>query len=200
MPVRSPNLYGNVPDKSSVALLIIDVINDLEFDGGEQLLPYALKLAEQLEALSARVRAAGAPVIYVNDNFGRWRSNFQDIVAHCLHDSVRGYPVAQRLQPQPNDYFVLKPKHSGFYSTTLDTLLEHLGAKTLILTGLTTDNCVLFTASDAFLRDYRLCIPADCVAAIDANEHDRMLAFMQRTLKAEVTLSTRIQLRPEGKG
>ena len=191
MSVRNPDLHGNAPDDSSVALLLIDVINDLEFPGGEELLPHAMAVAERLAALACRARQAGVPVIYVNDNFGRWRSNFQEIVDHCL-DDVRGQPLVRRLCPWRDDYFVLKPKHSGFFSTTLDTLLDYLGAQTLILTGLTGDNCVLFTASDAYMRDYELLIPADCVASIDPAENQRMLEFMARKLKADTTPSGRL--------
>lgn len=177
-----------------MALLLIDVINDLEFPGGQELLPHALAVTERLAAFARRARQGGFPVVYVNDNFGRWRSNFQDIVKHCLSEDVRGRPLVQRLRPQQNDYFVLKPKHSGFYSTTLDTLLGYLGAQTLILTGLTGDNCVLFTASDAYMRDYELFIPADCVASIDPEENRHALKFMQQKLKADTTPSERLDL------
>ena len=164
MPTKNRDLHGNAPDEAPIVLLLIDVINDLEFDGGEALLAAALPMAERLAALKRRARAAGIPAIYVNDNFGRWRSDFRTLLNHCRRDGVRGRPVVERLLPESDDYFVLKPKHSGFFSTTLDTLLEYLRASTLILTGLTADNCVLFTASDAYLRDFQLVVPPDCVA------------------------------------
>src|SRR5689334_16706769 len=135
MPAKNDDLHGNVPDESAVALILIDVINDLEFPGGEKLLDHALPMAERLAALKQRARAAGVPVIYVNDNFGRWRSDLAALMRHALDQDVRGKPLVERLKPDPNDYVVLKPKHSGFFSTTLDTLLEYLKARTLILTG-----------------------------------------------------------------
>src|SRR5581483_11159347 len=119
MPVKSPDLHGNVPDDSPVALLLIDVINDLEFDAGTALLPDARAAAERIAALKRRCRAAGIPAVYVNDNFGRWRSDLRTLVRHCLDDGVRGRPLCELLRPDDEDYFVLKPKHSGFYSTTL---------------------------------------------------------------------------------
>jgi nicotinamidase-related amidase len=124
MPDQNPDLHGNVPDTSDVAVLLIDVINDLEFPGADRLLPHALAAADATAALTRRARAAGVPVIYVNDNFGRWRSDFTAVVDHCLHDGCRGRPLAERLRPGDDDYFVLKPKHSGFYSTVLDLLLK----------------------------------------------------------------------------
>jgi len=107
---------------------------------------------------------------------------------------VRGRPIVDYLAPEADDYFVLKPKHSGFFSTTLDTLLEYLRARTLILTGLTADNCVLFTASDAYLRDFHLVVPPDCVASVEREHTRQALAHMRRVLKADLTLSTAIDL------
>ncbi len=189
MQVQNHDLHGSAPDKSSVALLLIDMINDLEFEGGEQLLPHALPVAQNIARLKKRAQQAGIPIIYVNDNFGRWQSDFTKLLTHCLEDDVRGKPLAELLQPGAEDYFVLKPKHSGFYSTTLEILLQYLEAKTLILTGVTADICVLFTAHDAYMRDYRLIVPADCVAALDPADAQYALKQIQRVLKGDITAS-----------
>ena len=194
MPAKNPDLHGNAPDKASTVLLLIDVINDLEFEGGDALLAPALAMADQLAALKVRLRAAGVPAVYVNDNFGRWRSDLRALLAHCGRDGARGRPLVERLTPEPDDYFVLKPKHSGFFSTTLDTLLEYLRARTLVITGLTADNCVLFTASDAYLRDFHLVIPPDCVASIEAAHTRQALEHMRRVLKADLTPSSSLDL------
>jgi nicotinamidase-related amidase len=194
MPAKNEDLHGNVPDKAAVALLLIDVINDLEFESGKELLQYALPMAEKIAALKKRAQAAGIPAIYVNDNFGRWQSDFNKLLKHCLEGDVCGQPLAEILRPDEDDYFVLKPKHSGFFSTTLDTLLEYLQARTLILTGLAGDICVLFTANDAYMRDFHLCVPSDCIASntVEANEH--ALELMERVLKADVRPSTELDL------
>ncbi|HEX7448117.1 MAG TPA: isochorismatase family cysteine hydrolase [Pirellulales bacterium] len=189
---QNPDLHGNAPDKSEVALLLIDVINDLEFPEGDQMLPHARRMAERIAALKQRAKAASVPVIYANDNFGRWRSDFSAQVEHCLNDGVRGQPVVEMLRPEDDDYFVLKPKHSGFYSTTLDLLLDYLQARTLILTGIAGNNCVLFTANDAYLRDYRLIVPPDCVASNTAEENRIALEQMRKVLKADVRPSDQI--------
>src|SRR5437868_3234415 len=118
-PRLNEDLHGNAPDKSDVALLIIDVINDLDFSEADQLLKHALPMTQHIAALKARAKKEGIPVIYVNDNFGRWRSDFNAQVEHCLQDNVRGKPLVELLKPSDDDYFVLKPKHSGFFSTTL---------------------------------------------------------------------------------
>lgn len=185
MPELSPDLHGTAPDTSSVALLLIDVINDLEFDNGEALLAQALPVVPVIAALRDRARQAGVPVVYVNDNFGQWRSDFSATVRHCLEDGVRGEPIVRQLIPDEDDYFVLKPKNSGFYTTSLDLLLKHLGARTLVLAGFAGDNCVLFTANDAYLRDYRLIIPRDCIASNTADENEIALRLLEKVVKAD---------------
>lgn len=185
MPQQNADLHGNVPDKSEVALLLIDVINDLEFEGGEQLLQHALPMAQNLGTLKRRAHEAHVPVIYVNDNFGRWRSDFNAQVEHCLERNVRGRPIVELLKPQSSDYFVLKPKHSGFFSTSLDILLKYLDCRTLILTGMAAEICVLFTANDAYMRDFRIVVPRDGVASIKPEDMHHALDQMRRVLKAD---------------
>jgi nicotinamidase-related amidase len=192
MRAKNDDLHGNVPDQCSVALVLIDVINDMEFDSGAALLEHALPAARRLAELRRRAREAGVPVIYVNDNFGKWRSDFRRQLGHVLEEGVRGEPVARLLRPDEKDYFVLKAKHSGFYHTQLDLLIDYLQAKTLVLTGFTTDNCVLFTASDAYMRDIDIIVPSDCVAAADREHHDRALEHMRRVLDVTVLESTEL--------
>lgn len=179
---------------SRVALLLIDVINDLEWEGGDKILPHALAMAERVAQLKARARALEIPVIYVNDNFGQWQSDFQRHVDHLLHDGVRGEPVARLLVPDTDDYFVLKPLHSGFYETTMSTLLDYLEVTTLIVTGIATDICVLFTANDAYMRGFKIYVPSDCSAANEQVFHDEALSVMERVLKADLTPSTELDL------
>ncbi|HEX2721548.1 MAG TPA: isochorismatase family cysteine hydrolase [Gemmatimonadaceae bacterium] len=185
MPAKNEDLHGSVPENSPVALLIVDVINDLEFDGGEDLAEQSLPMAKRLRKLAEGARAAGIAVIYVNDNFGKWRSDFRALLDHCLKDDVTGQPLVKLLAPEKSDYFVLKPKHSAFFSTTLDTLLEYLHTKTVIITGLTTDRCVLFTAADAHMRDLHVFVPEDCCAAASAEAHDAALELLRRAVEAD---------------
>jgi nicotinamidase-related amidase len=188
------DLHGNAPDNSPVALLLIDVINDFEFPGGTQLLRHALPAAKRIARLKKRCHQARIPVIYANDNFGRWRSDFKRLVSHCLKKNVPGHKVVELLKPAREDYFVLKAKHSAFYSTTLDLLLKYLGVKTLILTGFTGDICILFTANDAYIRDYRLVIPGDCVVSQDKADNQSALKYMQRVVDADITRSADLDL------
>ena len=149
-------------------------------------------MARRIAELKVRARREKIPIVYVNDNFGRWRSDLTAQVNHCLEDGVRGRPVVELLRPQEDEYFVLKPKHSGFFSTTLDILLEYLGTQTVILTGLAANICVLFTANDAYMRDLRLFVPGDCVASNTEEENRYALDQMRKVLRADVRPSTEL--------
>lgn len=159
------------------ALLLIDVLNDFQFPESGKLLRYALPAARRIARLRQALKADGIPVIYVNDNFGRWQSDFKEQVARWL------------LLPQEDDYFVLKPKHSGFYATPLEVLLGYLGVRDLILTGFATDICVVYTANDAYMRDYGLTVVSDCVAAESLPANRLALEQMKSRLKARVVKS-----------
>jgi len=194
VPANNEDLHGSVPENSSVALLLIDVINDMEFEGAEALVEQAIPMAHRIAELKRRARKAGIPAIYVNDNFGRWQSDFRRVVEHCLEDGVRGEEIARILRPDDDDYFVLKPKHSAFYATTLDTLLTYLGTRTVILTGVAGNICILFSANDAYMRDLNLFVPADCVVSNTVDENDHALDQMRKVLKADITESTELSL------
>lgn len=184
------DLHGSAPDKSHAALLLIDVINALDFPEASQLLRHAVPMAERIAALKKRAKRNRVPTIYVNDNFGRWRSDFHAQVEHCLQDGVPGKPIVERLKPEANDYFVLKPKHSGFFSTTLDILLEYLEVEKVVLAGIATNICVLFTANDAYMRDFQLAVPSDCVASNSEEENRYALEQIRTILKADTRAST----------
>ena len=107
----------------------------------------------------------------------------------------RGAPIARLIAPGPNDYCILKPKHSGFFATALATLLEYLGARRLILTGSTSDQCVLFTANDAYVRDFELQIPRDCLAGDSAAANRLAFRYFRSVLGADLRPSARLKLR-----
>lgn len=183
---KSRDPKGVAPDNSSTVLLLVDVINGFDFPEARQLLRFALPAARRIAALKKRLRAAGIPAIYVNDNFGRWRSDFRTQVERCVSDECLGAEVARLLIPSEDDYFVLKPKHSSFYSTSLNVLLEYLGAEKLIITGFAGDICVLFTANDAYMRDYQVIAPIDCMASETAGANQNASRQMKRFLHADV--------------
>lgn len=174
------------------ALLIIDMLNTFDFPGAEALLKASKPVARNVSRLKARAKKAGIPVIYVNDNFDYWRSSWSDVFEKCLKSP--GKPLAQALEPELDDYFVLKPKHSGFYSTTLDVLLDSLGAEHLILTGIAGNICVLFTANDAHMRDYEVTVPRDCMASNTREDNEFTLRQLRNVFGFQTVTSSKLKL------
>ena len=175
------------------AVLIIDAINDLSFEGADKLLPWAERLAPRLAEFKSRAHRHGLPVIYVNDNFGHWRSNFREVYAHCTQRTARGRNVSRRLKPGRQDYFILKPRHSGFFATSLVPLLEDLKVRRLILAGIATNLCVLFTAHDAHMHGYPLIVLSDCCAAESDFDHNVAVEQLKRFCRAAVCRSTEVK-------
>ena len=188
----STRAVRTLPAKGT-ALLLIDVVNDLKFAGSQALIEEAEPMAGRLSVFKRRAARAGIPVIYVNDNFGQWRSDFRQTVAHCTAQSSPGRVVSMRLRPTARDYFVLKPKHSGFYDTTLDTLLENLHISRVIVTGIAGNICVLFTANDAYMRGLRIFAPSDCIVSNTPEDNAQALRQIEIVLKGCVEPSTRLR-------
>ncbi|MGN7830069.1 cysteine hydrolase family protein [Pseudoxanthomonas sp. 22568] len=175
------------------ALLIIDMINLFDFPGGAALARQARPLARRLQALKQRFHQAGAPVVYVNDNFMHWQADFKELVAICAHPRAPGAEIAERLRPGPEDYYVLKPKHSAFLCTPLALLLAKLGVRRLVLTGIAADACILATAMDAHAREYALEIPRDGVASRTPRLRDLALATLQGAAGIGISRVSRVR-------
>lgn len=168
---------------SSVALVLVDFINPLDFAGAQALLAPALAAAQATARLKQRLARQGVPALYANDNYGQWHADFRDVLAHCRSLPGPRNALAELLAPQPQDLTLLKPRHSAFFATPLDLMLRQMGVRNIILVGLATDMCVHFTAVDAFMRGYALWVPHDCVAAENTQAHQQALAHMRRTLR-----------------
>jgi nicotinamidase-related amidase len=172
--------------RSRTAVLILDVITDLAFPDGPKLLRPALRAAGRIRSFAARARRRGVPVIYVNDQLGMWSSSLPELLERCRRPGSLGRELAAALRPGPDDAFLFKPRHSAFFETPLDTLLGKLGARRLVLTGFSTHQCILFTATDAHVREYELWIPRDCVAAPQASQTRFALRYFEDVLGADV--------------
>ncbi len=180
-------------EPSPVALLLVDLVNPMDFDGADALLPQALEAASAIAALKERTRAAGIPTIYVNDNFDQWHMGFRELVEHHGRPEGRGRKIIEVVAPDASsDHFVLKPMHSGFFQTPLEVLLRRLGVRTVVITGVAADICVWATANDAYMRDYRVVLPADCLAAEQPEWTRETLARARRVLHADTRPSTEI--------
>jgi nicotinamidase-related amidase len=181
--------------KARTALLLVDVINLFDFPRGKALARRGLASARRIRRLRDRAHKAAVPVIYVNDNWGRWRSDFKAIVADCRRPGRPGAPIADLLEPTSRDFFVLKPHLSGFHETPLDTLLQTGEVKTVIIVGFAADNCVFFTAAEAHMRDYRVMVPSDCCASEVDSERRHALAKMRKFLDADTAPSRGLRMR-----
>ncbi|MCW5821508.1 MAG: cysteine hydrolase [Cyanobacteria bacterium TGS_CYA1] len=179
--------------QSQSALLMIDVINHLEFDGNEGLLRAVPNLIKNLKPLSEFFRFKNIPVIYLNDNFNNWHSDFAELVEYCTSKNVNGKELAENLRPTKDDYFILKPMHSGFYGTPLHILLQRLAIKNLFLTGIAADICVQYTANDAYMRNYKVNIVSDCVIANTLEDTKYALDKMKRLLKAPILTADEVK-------
>lgn len=200
MPPKPSGLLAPERAAGHTALLIIDMINCWDFPDADKLLPRAAAIAPRIAALKARCRKAGVPVIYANDNRGRWRSDFPALVEESLAKNSAGATVTRTVQPGPDDYFVLKPKQSAFFGTPLELLLRHLDARRLILTGVASDQCVLVTATEAGMRDLGVVVPRDCVASQSASRNEIVLRQLEEFQKLPTTPSSRIRLVPRRRG
>jgi nicotinamidase-related amidase len=166
-------------------LLLIDVVNPFDFEGADRLLRHARRIAPRIAALRARASKQRAPVIYVNDNFDDWHASLPELVERCAR-SGRARSFIESLRPRASDYYILKPRHSGFLSTSLDPLLARLGVQSLVLAGVAAHICVLFTAIDAYMRGFSVSVATDCIASEDPRDCARAIALMADTLKARV--------------
>lgn len=190
--MRSRKHAQTRPSPVPVALLLIDVLTTFNFPDGDAILKEALSMRDSLIKLKARAREAGIPVLYVNDNFGDWRSEKEVLIGRCLE--AKGGQFVRPLLPDSEDYFVLKPLHSAFYMTPLEVLLRHLNVETLILTGLTSNSCITATAHDANMRGFDLYIPADCSCARNPDEHIQALKQLEAMAGADLRRSTMLKL------
>jgi nicotinamidase-related amidase len=181
--------------KARTVLLLVDTINPFDFPGGAAFARKSLGVARAIAALRERATRARVPVVYVNDNLGRWRSDVQGLIERCRRPEMPGAPILEMLAPRPADYVVLKATLSGFYQTPLDTMLRTGGVRRLVITGFAADNCVLFTAADAYMREYALDVPRDCIGAKSPAALRRALHTMEELLDARTARSTTVRLR-----
>ena len=186
-------MHGLLPDQANAVLVVLDMISDFQFPDGTQLQRAARRIAPRIARLKKRAKQAGVACVYINDNPGRWRSDSGALIAHSGKPGSRGAEIVECLRPEASDYFILKPRHSAFYATPLEVLLGHLGARRLILTGVSSHQCVLFTANDAHVRNFEVIVPSDCVASPTPAETRFALHYFRTALGARVSLSTKLR-------
>lgn len=192
--MHSSNDNPHVNEYEHVAIILVDMINDFDFPEADMLFESALPAAKNIANLKQQAKQLDIPVLYVNDNYGRWQSDFPALVDHCRDRTDHGKKITELIEPEDNDYFVLKPQYSGFFMTPLELLLDYLNVKSLIITGVAGNMCVHFTANDAFMRGYKLYIPSDCIASNTDKDNEEALDLMSQVLNANIKASTDLNL------
>ena len=178
---------------TKTALLIIDMINDFNFDAGEALAEHTMKIIDPILMLKKNFNKKDLPVIYINDHYNLWQADFEKIMDFCTNE--KSEEIINKISPEKDkDYFLIKPKHSAFYGTALNTLLQQLDVDSLILTGIAGNICVLFTANDAYMREYNLIIPEDCIASNNDEDNQYALTMMKNVLSAETKPAKELDL------
>ncbi|MEU6311687.1 isochorismatase family cysteine hydrolase [Streptomyces sp. NPDC047014] len=172
------------------ALIVIDMLSTYEHPDAEVLMRSVRGALPGVEALLERARAADAPVIYVNDNFGRWRSHHGELLEAALAGPCAD--LVEPIVPDEESLFVVKARHSVFYETPLAYLLTQLGVRTVVLCGQVTEQCVLYSALDAHIRHLDVVVARDAVAHIDGGLADAALRMMQRNMGADIRSSREI--------
>ena len=171
-------------NKDKTAIVFIDLINDFKFNGGNKLLKHTKEILPNLVALKTYGKKNKLPVIYVNDHYGLWQADFNEIIKKCTNPDSE--EIIEAMRPNEDDYFFIKPKHSAFFQTPLHSLLTELNRNMLILAGIAGDICILFTAKDAYMYNMELCIPKNCIASEEKANNDYALYLMQSVMKADI--------------
>ncbi|MFI6982884.1 cysteine hydrolase family protein [Embleya sp. NPDC050154] len=175
----------------STALIVIDMINAYEHEDAEALVPSVREALPAMRRLIDRARGHEADVVYVNDNFGRWRSHHDEILDAALRG--RHADLVEPIRPDDTSMFVVKARHSIFYQTPLEYLLNQQGVHRIVLCGQVTEQCVLYSALDAHIRRFEVAVAADAVAHIHADLADAAVSMMERNMGATVLPADRIE-------
>jgi nicotinamidase-related amidase len=187
-----PKASINVKKISPVALLIVDMVNDFQFEGGDEMFGHAFEAARAIAELKQVMAEKEWATVYVNDNCGEWQQDFDQQVKRIAKASEPGRKIIELLRPGREDHYILKPQRSGFFETPLAMLLEAFETHTVIVTGVAADICVLFTAHDAHMRGFKVAVPADCTAAIKQSHRDDTLKLLKRIAHVDVRPSAEL--------
>lgn len=169
---------------ANTAVLFIDLINDFNFHGGEKLRSNMEEIVPNLLKLRQFAEEHNLPIIYVNDHYRLWQSNPDIIIQHCTNDANQ--PIILKVKPKPSDYFLIKPQHSAFFQTPLLSLLCELGKTHIIMAGIAGDICVLFSAKDAYMYQFSMHIPKNCIASEQKEGNEYALYLMNTVMKANI--------------
>ena len=175
------------------ALVVVDMLNPYEHEDAERLSASVAEVVEPLGGLVARALDEDVAVIYVNDNYGDWNSSREELAQRALAGARPD--LVEPVLPPEDSAFVIKARHSIFYGTPLEYLLGQREIDHLVLAGQVTEQCILYSALDAYVRHYRVTVPLDGVAHIHESLSEAALEMMRRNMKAEIAPSADCRLR-----
>jgi nicotinamidase-related amidase len=173
------------------ALIVVDMVQTYDFDDAERLVNNVERIVDPLRDLIQRAKRDADRVIYVNDNFGDWHSERQRLVETAL--ATEHAKLVEAIKPDDDATFIVKARHSIFYGTPLDYMLDMEGIEQIVLTGQVTEQCILYSALDAHVRSRPTVVPRDCVAHIDDDLAKAALKMMERNMDAEVVESSDVR-------
>jgi nicotinamidase-related amidase len=176
--------------ESATALLVVDMLNPYDHPEAEELAAHVAEALPAVEALLRGADEAEAPVVYVNDNYGDWNSSSEELARSALDGVHR--ELVEPVLPREGDSFVVKARHSTFYETPLEYLLDQMGIGRLVFAGQVTEQCILYSALDAYVRHFDVVIATDAVAAIYDDLGDAALKMMERNMSAELVESAEV--------
>ncbi len=174
------------------ALIVIDMLNEYDHEDADVLVDAVRDVLPAMQRLVARAQRERTPVVYVNDNYGDWAAGRPELTDRAI--AGRGGDVVEPIAPDDGTWFIAKARHSIFYETQLEYLLREHEVERVVLVGQVTEQCILYSALDAYVRRLQVAVPRDAVASIDADLADAALRMMERNMQAEVTTSDDVEL------
>jgi nicotinamidase-related amidase len=177
------------------ALIVIDMLSSYDFEDAEKLVPAVQETLPQMRELVKRAIDADVLTIYVNDNYGDWHSNRDALLSRALEGEHRD--LVEPIAPNDEALFVVKARHSIFFQTPLEYLLGQEEIERLVLTGQVTEQCILYSALDAYIRHLEVCVPRDAVASIHPHLAEAALELMERNMSAEICPASEVDFRAE---
>jgi nicotinamidase-related amidase len=172
---------------SKTALIVVDMLNRYEHEDAEPLIASVREALPAMRGLLERAREAGTPIVYVNDNYGDWSAGRRELSKRALDGAVP--PLVEPIVPEEEVAFLVKARHSVFFETQLDYMLRHQDVGRIVLVGQVTEQCILYSALDAYVRHYSIVIPRDAVAHIHEDLAEAALRMMEINMAAEITMA-----------
>ena len=174
------------------ALIVIDMLNEYDHEDADALVEAVRDVLPAMTRLVERAQREDTPVVYVNDNYGDWSAGRPELTDRAV--SGRGREVVEPIAPDEDTWFIAKARHSIFYETQLEYLLREHEVERVVLVGQVTEQCILYSALDAYVRRFQVAVPSDAVASIHDDLADAALQMMERNMQAEVTTSDDVEL------